>query len=307
VFWITASLLSAGVVNWAGDWVLLYGHFGVRPLGITGSAWATCLVRVYTALLLLIPLRNAQKDPRLRLKMDLLRPNYAKLRRLLGLGWPIGLQSLADLGVSTFLSIQCARLGTTMLAAHQVVLDLNAVVAMIPLGLSYATTTRVGQSAGRNNVGEIKRAANASLAIGLGLAGVAAALFVSFPAVWTRLYTNDTTAVAAAIPIVLMCGLLQIGDALGVLISAALVGIGNTRAPFVSDLLWSWTLGMPLGYIVAFHHGWALRGLWMGRLVGVAGSALTLVLVWRWSVYRGHRGQSRFAKTSGLLTGSGTA
>src|SRR5439155_5745727 len=48
------ALISANAVNAFGNWVLIYGHLGFRPMGITGSGWSTCAARIYMALVLLI-------------------------------------------------------------------------------------------------------------------------------------------------------------------------------------------------------------------------------------------------------------
>jgi MATE family multidrug resistance protein len=83
------------------------------------------------------------------------------------------------------------------------------------------------------------------------------------------------------VPIFLLCGIIQLGDATGILLAGALVGVGDTRTPLVLNAIWSWAIGMPLAYLFAFHFGFALQGLWWGRLVAAIGSSLTLVIMWK--------------------------
>lgn len=287
VMLVMISLVTASLVNFVGDWAFLYGHLGLKPFGIAGSGWATCIVRVYTVLLLLLALRMGNKESKIRVTLRDFRPDRTRLKALFRIGWPAAIESLANLGVSTISSILCARLGATLLAAHQVVLDLNAFVFMVPLGLSYATAARVGQSAGRNSLDQVRRAANASLTLGLGFISLAALLFASFPRFWASLYTNDPKAVAAAAPIFLLCGILQIGDAAGVILESCLVGLGDTRTPLFANALWSWAIGMPLSYWLTFSLGMGLQGLWMGRVVAGIGAAATLALLWHFRLRSG--------------------
>ncbi|GAC1429410.1 MAG: MATE family efflux transporter [Acidobacteriaceae bacterium] len=283
VLFIVVSLLSSGLVNFVADWAFLFGHFGLPRLGVVGSAWATCVVRLFALVLLVYELVRSlslRKQGTNRLQLSL-RAEPRRIGTLLRIGWPAALESLADLGVSTYMSVLCAQLGATLLAAHQIVLDLDAFVYMAPLGLSYATSVRVGQSAGRNNASQARRATVASLILGLSYIAIAGTIFVSFPQTWASFYTNDPSVVAAAVPIFLLCGVLQMGDAAGILLAGALVGVGDTRTPLIINAVWSWAIGMPLAYFLVFHSGFALKGLWLGRVLAAVGSSLTLATIWR--------------------------
>ena len=281
VILVMVSLVSSAAVNWVGDWAFLYGHLGVRPMGIAGSGWATCIVRLYTMLLLIVGIWLTRRSSSTRFTRAMLFPNVERLRVLVRIGWPAALNSLTDLGVSTYLSILCARLGARLLAAHQVVLDLDAVVYMVPMGISWAALIRVGQAAGRNNLSQVRRSAHASVILALGYISIASCMFAGFPHTWASLYTNDPAVVAAAAPIFLICGILQIGDAAGVIYASALTGLGDTRSPLVINTLWYWALGMPLSYWLTFHNGMAVEGLWIGRAVAAIGSGINLGLLWR--------------------------
>ena len=278
---IAVSLLTANLVNWLGDYAFLFGHFGAHPLGLAGSAWATCLVRFYMLALLAAGFLLTTRKLRTPLRFVQLRPDFKRLSLLARIGWPDALKNITDLGFSTYMSVVCARLGTTLLAAHQVVLDLDALVYMVPLGLSYATIIRVGQSAGQGSATRVRRSANASLVLGMGYISVAALLFAGFPHLWASLYTTDPNVIAAAAPIFLICGFIQFGDAAEVLFSAALTGVGDTRTPFLANTAFYWLLGMPLSYVLAFYTPLSLAGLWLGRAVAAIATALAMAIAWR--------------------------
>ena len=280
VIWVTVSLLTAALVNWFGDWVFLLGHLGVPSLGIAGSAWGTLLVRIYMLLLLTIGAFIASRHLRLRGTAAMLRPDWPRLRALLHIGGPSALENLAEFGVSTYMSILCTRLGVILAAAQDVVLNLNAFVYQVPAGLGYATITRVGQAAGRNNQAQVERAAHVSLALGVAFIAIAGALFAIFSHFWASLYSNNAQVVTAAAPIFTICAFLLLGDTVFTLLASALTGLGDTRTPMIVSLIWNWGIGMPFGYALAFHHGFALRGLWIGRGTASLGTGLTLLLWW---------------------------
>lgn len=283
---VTMSLITAALVNAGADWVFLFGHLGVPAMGVAGSAWATLVVRVFMLLLLIAGTASAFRQTGDHILPSMLRPNWPRLRSLLRIGWPSALTNLEELGTSTFMSILCARLGTTLLAAHQVVLDLNAFVYQVAAGLSYATVVRVGQAAGRNNLEQVRRAARASLILGVGFMFVAATLFAGFAHHWASLYTNSEAVVVAAVPIFSICMFILLGDTTAVLLASALTGLGDTRTPLYSSAFWNWAVGMPLAFYLAFHQGLALRGLWIGSAISSVGSAITMLTVWHWRMRR---------------------
>src|SRR6185295_18616534 len=46
---VMITLVTANLVNLAGNWVLVLGHLGAPRMGAEGAGWATCFSRVYMA------------------------------------------------------------------------------------------------------------------------------------------------------------------------------------------------------------------------------------------------------------------
>ena len=197
----------------------------------------------------------------------------------------------------------CARLGSTLLAAHQVTLDLYAFVYMVPTGLSYAAMIRVGQAAGRNSLREVGLAANAALTLALSYSGVAAVLFILLARPLAGVYTNDPQVIAAAIPLFYLCSLLILGDAIFVISASAMTGLGDTRTPMWVSIVCNWGIGMPAAYLVAVPLGYGLRGLWIVRALASVTSGLTLAMLWRHRMRRErHAEQNHSLMLVSLLT-----
>ncbi len=283
---ISASLITASLVNWLGDYAFLFGHFGAHAMGVAGSGWGTCIVRVWMLLLLIAGTRIALRENGERPRLSLLKPDWPRLKALLKIGWPSGLEYSTELGTATCLSLMCVSFGTQLLAAHQVVLDLTAFIYMVPQGLSYAAMIRVGQAAGRDNLEQVRRSNNVPLCIGLGFVAVVGLLFGLFGHFWASLYTNDPGVAMAAAPITVICGFQLLGDAVFVFLSSSLTGLGDTRSPMVVSIVSNWIIGMPLAYLLAFPLGGGLRGLWIGRAIASMLTAVLLTMCWQWRLRR---------------------
>src|ERR1019366_3846606 len=58
---ITFAVVSANLLNFAGNWLFMYGNWGAPRLGLTGSGYSTSISRVYIALVLLIAVLRHQR------------------------------------------------------------------------------------------------------------------------------------------------------------------------------------------------------------------------------------------------------
>src|SRR5213594_1496032 len=48
------ALISANLVNVAGNWMLIFGNLGAPAMGVEGAGWATCISRIYMTIFLFI-------------------------------------------------------------------------------------------------------------------------------------------------------------------------------------------------------------------------------------------------------------
>ena len=278
---ISFSLVSAGGVNLLFDWLLVFGHWHLPRLELVGSGAATIVVRFWMLSILIYATVKACREIGVWPSMAMLRPNGKRIRALLSIGWPSGVQFSTELCISMMLTVWCGRLGVLVTAAQQVTMDLNAFVYMVPAGLSYAAMIRTGQAAGRNDLGSVKRALRATLLIAMSYCGFASLLFASFAHPLAALYTNDVHVVGAAVPLFWLCVLLIPADALFVVHAAAMTGLGDTRTPLWVSLGCNWVVGMPMAYILAFPLGGSVFGLWVGKVFASVTSGLLLAYLWR--------------------------
>ncbi len=282
--WVMVSLLTANLVNWLFDWLLIYGHGPFHAYGIAGSGWATCVVRLYMLALLLASLALSLRKAPVRLRAGAWRPHPERLRSLVHIGWPVGLQYLGDLSVASFATVITSTLGATLLAAHQVVLDLNAFCAMIPNGIMAASAVRTGQGAGRGDLAQVKRAGYAGVGITTACMAVASVSFIAAPRLWASIYTTDHAVVAATVPVFLICAAIRIFDGAQVVLQGALRGLGETRIPFLASTGFTWLLGMPFSALLVFHWHMQLVGVWLGILTYTVPLSLVMVATWFWRV-----------------------
>ncbi len=279
---IMISLVTANLVNLVADWALLFGHLGAPRLGLAGSGWATGVVRLYMLAILGFAFVRQLRRDRLPLTARMFVPSAEPLRALFRLGWAPAIQTMADLGVSTFQTLLCGRLGAVALAVNQVVLDVAAIVYMVPLGIGQgATSVRVGQTVGAGHRIGVGLATRAGSWICILFAGSASIFFVACPRLLASIYTVDHAVIGASVAVFAIAALYQPFDAWESCLAGSLRGLGDTRTPMLAGILWSWVIGLPLTWWLTLHTPLGMYGLWVGRAIPAICTAINVALVWR--------------------------
>jgi MATE family multidrug resistance protein len=278
---ITFAVVSANVVNFAGNWLLMYGNWGAPKMGLTGSGISTSLARVYIALVLLVTVLRHERGHGYPLFRMNWKPDLAHIRRLASLGFPVAIQILAEGAVFGIVTVLAARLDENSLAAHGIAVNVIAMTFMVPLGISSAAAVRVGQAVGRRDPPGVAVSGWTALLLSSMFMGTAGLALFFIPGVIARLYTPDTSVIPVAVGLLRIAAFFELFDGFQVVAGGALRGIGDTRSPALAHFGGYWLAGMPLAYVLCFLLQWGVCGIWVGLTVALILIGSGLVLVWR--------------------------
>jgi MATE family multidrug resistance protein len=148
---------------------------------------------------------------------------------------------------------------------------------MVPLGISQAVVTRVGNLLGARDPTGAQRSAWVAMVLGGGVMLISAISFVTLRNLLPRLYTGDPAVVALCATILPIAGVFQVFDGVQVVGCGVLRGMGRTRPAAVFTFVAYWMLALPLSYGLGLRAGWGLSGIWWGLCLGLACVAVGLV------------------------------
>jgi MATE family multidrug resistance protein len=272
---IVAVAVMANAVNAGLNWMLIYGHLGFPPMGVAGSAWATCASRWVMAIALLAggwsALRPALR-PRRAAALD-----REALAHMVRLGAPIGLQQLLEIGVFAAIGLLMGVLGARQMAAHQIALNLASLTFMVPLGVGAAAAVRVGHAVGALDAAAARERARTALVVGAGFMLCAGLAMIALPRAIASLYTDQAEVATLAATLIPIAGVFQVFDGVQAVSAGVLRGLGDTRAPFVINLAGFWLIGFPVSIALGFHSTLGAVGLWWGLVAGLVVVAALLV------------------------------
>lgn len=283
---IFVIMVGANLLNVLGNYVLAFGKLGFPAMGLPGLAIASALSHSVMCLALMgyiLYHRRGFLRP-YRLFESRLRLRPAVLKQLLWLGLPIGVVTILESGLFTVMTLMIGAIGTHVLAAQQLALQTVVIVFMLPLGMSYAATARVGQWYGRGDWQGVQRAAMVSVSLTVAVMFVFGVVFILFPTPLISLYldVNDPANQAvlqAGIAMLTVAGFGQVVDGVQRTANGVLQGLQDTRVPMVLSFIAYWGVGMTSGYWLGFRTPLGGVGIWIGAYLGLAVAAISYI--WR--------------------------
>ncbi len=277
--------------NIIGNYVLSFGKFDFPRLELAGLALSSTVTfwGMFFALLIYILKHLQLRNYQILKQLHCLKPRI--IWELSKIGLPIGIFLALEIGLFTVVSFLMGTLGAEVLAAHQIVFQTIIIIFMIPLGMSYAATVRVGQWLGQKNLAGIKRAGYLSIGAGAIFTIAITIVMLLFPKAILSLYINvddpaNAEIVRLALPMLAIATLSQILDAVQKITYGALQGLQDTRIPVLLNIPAFWVVGLTSGYLLGFSFDLGGVGLWLGQSVGVAVAAFLFLIRWQQKLWQ---------------------
>lgn len=278
---IVVSVVVANVVNVVANGLLIFGDgallavglpaVGLPALGVLGAGLGSSLATIAQLGVTWWALGKAASPGE--------GDTAVTARDVLRIGLPIGLTLLAEVGAFAGAGVLAGRIGPEAAAGHQVAITIASMSFCVSMGIASATTVRVGRAVGRGDVEGARRAGFSGIAASLAYMMACAVVLAVFASPIARVLSDRPDVLAAAVPLVQIAAFFQLSDGLQVTGAGALRGIGDTRFIQWANVFGHYVVGLPLAVWLAFHAGFAERGLWWGLSAGL--TAVAVPLVWR--------------------------
>ncbi|MWV42934.1 MATE family efflux transporter [Paenibacillus sp. HJL G12] len=244
--------LSTLIINVCLNYVLIYGHFGLPRMGVSGSATATLAARIIETVIVIIFIKRFDRRLMLKLK-DFFQVDKELFRQYLRIGSPILMANALWACAMGAQSAILGHMGESAIAANSVATTVFQLVTVITYASASATAVVIGKTIGEGHVSKIitysKTMQMLYLCIGLATGLV---LFITKDYV-TGLYTISEEAKALAVQFMTVLSITVVGTAYQM---PALTGIvrsgGDTKFVLYNDFIFMWLVVLPASAICAF-------------------------------------------------------
>lgn len=288
---VIITVVLGTLLNITANYVLMFGKLGLPALGLAGIGWASTLSLWSMFIVLAIYIYSQQKFTSYCIfptsfKYTFTQENRRIFWEIFQVGLPIGGLVAVEAGLFTVVTFLLGQLGTTPLAAHQIALQTAGTSFQIALGISLATTVRVGQLAGEQDVASVRLAGYVGISLGALSMAITGIIFWLLPKSVVSLYLDinnpsNADVVNLAVKLLVVAAIFQIVDGVQATAAGALRGLKDTRTPMLIGIFAYWGVGLPTGYALGIWLNYGAIGLWWGLAIGLASAAI--ILTWRFS------------------------
>lgn len=271
-------LLGGNLLNILGNWILIFGMFGLPEMGLLGAGIATLVSRIVMFLTFAIIFqftRRYQEHRKNYRQSSITRVDQWELNKL---GWPVALQLGMESASFSLSAIYIGWLGMNELAAHQIMITIGQLCFMLYYGMAAAVAVEVSFYRGANEIPKAKTVALSGLQL-TWILGFCTTLPIFLLRNQIGDWFTDSAEVSRlvsliAIPFVIY----QFGDGMQSNYANALRGMADVKPMIRIAFIAYFIISLPLGYFFGFVCKWELVGVWMAFPFGLTSAGIMYML-----------------------------
>ena len=273
-------MIAANIINIFANYFLVYGVYGFPELGAEGSIWATFIVRCMQVVAILSYVWFFIDHEKFGLsKPKITWRGGADLRRI---GYASGISMGLENGAFNALVLFAGFLGTAVVAAHVIMINVFAVFFMMGLGFGVATAVSVGNANGAGDMQQVTRWAWLGLSIQSVVMVVAGILMWITAQQTGEFFSNDPAVYNLAATMIAWVAMSLVFDTGQSLMAMALRARGDTWAPTFIHFIAYGVVMIPLAYFFIFPLGRGAMGLADGVIFGTFVPFVLVMLRYRY-------------------------
>ena len=237
-------MVGGNVANILGNYVLIYGHWGLPEMGLLGAGISTMSSRILmfiAAAAIYFLIGRYSVYSRATRETRFCRRDFLGINRV---SWPVAIQMGMEAAAFALTGVMAGWLDTTALATHQIMITISQLFFMVYYGITAAVSVRVSF--------------HIVLLIGC---------IVCVPVLLLRndmdYWFADSPAVASlCAEVILIMIVYQFGDGLQMVYANALRGTGYVKPMMYIAFFSYFVISLPISYVFGISLGYGIVGIW---------------------------------------------
>ncbi|WP_409227284.1 MATE family efflux transporter [Gudongella sp. SC589] len=258
--------IMMNIINVIGNYIFIFGMFGLPAFGVAGAAMGTALSRVISVMVAWGALLSGKFDVKVKWR-DMFKPVWKASKQIIDIGIPAGLQGLSR-NATTF--VMFAVLARTLdaefaIPAFVIGTNLNQYALMPGLAVGTAAATLSGMNLGAKQYDRAEASGRATAILGAGIMFGISLLFIIFAGPFINFFLDapNPDVVRIGTTFLIIIGISEPFHAIAIIFSRTMQGAGYTKKPFFITF-YSWVvIRVSMAIILGLVFGMDSTGVWL--------------------------------------------
>lgn len=272
-------ILVVNLVNVLGNWLLIFGEFGLPSLGLTGAGLSTLFARTLMAVLMVFLFAKGNRSRAYRKGWALAaRTGYGRMKAQVTEIWrtsfPVSLQMTCETGSFSIAAVLVGLLGEVPLAAFQIIVITGTLGFCVYYSAGTAVSVLVSNRAGMGDRAGMREVAWAGYHILLAMCMISSLVFWIWGGDLMALFSDDPRVVGLAVSLLVPLLLYQVADATQINFANALRGTSKVNPMIWIAVVSYMVVGVPSTYLLEFTFGLETYGVVLSFSVSLLMAAI---------------------------------
>ncbi|WP_150270019.1 MATE family efflux transporter [Paenibacillus tepidiphilus] len=278
--------LLMNIIHVIGNYLLIYGHFGIPALGVQGAAISTVASR-FICLILFFLLLYRIMDVKVKWSYY---TNLSKIyvRQIFKIGIPSAFESITYQSCQLVFTMYITYLGAEAMATRQYAVNISNYIYLFSVAVSMGTSIIVGHLVGARRTEEAYRRVFASAKWALLVTVVIDIVIILVREPLFGLFTDNTQIIAMGASVLLLSFFLETGRTCNLVIINSLRASGDAKFPVYMGLISMVCMSLPLGYLLVFKLDLGLAGVWLATAADEWVRAIIMYFRWKSRAWEKH-------------------
>ena len=218
------------------NWILIFGHFGLPALGITGAAIGSSMAELVSLIFFIIYTKVRCDRPKYGLDKPA-RLDRTELRDMMPVCTWTMIQHTISVSTWFIFFLYIEHLGERALAISNIARGASGIIWVVLQAFSSTCSTLVSNIIGEGHQDKVMSLVKRILKLSYGIVSVMILIFCLFPQAIARIYTDIPAVIAASAPALIVMSTSYLLNVGGQIFFLAVSGTGSTKTAFRLELI----------------------------------------------------------------------
>ncbi|WP_078381471.1 MATE family efflux transporter [Sutcliffiella halmapala] len=270
--------IGMNIINVIGNYLFIFGPFGIPVLGVEGVAISTVISRALGIIAITVLLFKRIEET-LPFKQIFSLP-IEHLKNLLKIGIPSAGEHLSYNISQIVITYFIVMIGTEALTTKVYAQSLMMFIFLFGIAIGQGTQIMIGHQIGAGQIEDAYKRCIKSLRLAILISILTAIPIAIFSDTLLGLFTSNPDIIALGGTLILLTIILEPGRSFNLVVINSLRAAGDVKFPVYIGILSMWGVSVTVSYILGIHFGLGLIGVWIALILDewLRG----VLMLWRW-------------------------